>query len=77
MPQTTAFIGIRHFEVDTDDEGNYDLDDDQVHIGVRLTFWPGPTRPPTPFPPQSGCPAPRSSGWSVSGGAGKMGKQGC
>lgn len=37
LPQTTAFIGIRHFEIDTDD-GSYVLDDDQVQIGVRLTF---------------------------------------
>ncbi len=38
LPQTIAFIGIRHFEVETEDEGDYDLDDDNIHIGVRLTF---------------------------------------
>lgn len=38
LPQTTAFIGIRHIEVDTEDFKNYELDDDEVHLGVRLTF---------------------------------------
>jgi len=38
LPQTTAFIGIRYFEVDTDDEGDYQLDDNEIHLGVRLTF---------------------------------------
>jgi hypothetical protein len=37
LPQTVAFVGIRHFEVGLK-EGAYDLDDDNVHIGVRLTF---------------------------------------
>jgi len=37
LPQTVAFIGLRHFEVGLDD-GDYDLDDDNIHIGVRLTF---------------------------------------
>ena len=37
LPQTVAFIGIRHLEMETDD-GDYDLDDDNLHIGVRLTF---------------------------------------
>lgn len=37
MPQTVAFIGVRHFEIETDDE-DYDADDDELHIGVRLTF---------------------------------------
>ncbi len=38
LPQTTAFIGLRHLEIDTDDEGDVELDDDRLHIGVRLTF---------------------------------------
>ena len=38
MPQTVAFIGIRHFEIDTKDVSNYKADDDNIHIGVRLTF---------------------------------------
>jgi hypothetical protein len=38
LPQTVGFIGIRHLTIDTDDEGDYDADDDNVHIGVRLTF---------------------------------------
>lgn len=38
LPQTTAFIGVRHLEVDTEDFNNYELDDDEAHIGVRLTF---------------------------------------
>ncbi len=38
LPQTTGFIGWRHIEIDTDDAGDVELDDDRVHIGVRLTF---------------------------------------
>ena len=38
LPQTIAFIGIRHFEVETEDEDDYELDDDNLHVGVRLTF---------------------------------------
>jgi hypothetical protein len=38
LPQTVAFVGIRHFEVGLDDNGDYELDDDNLHIGVRLTF---------------------------------------
>jgi hypothetical protein len=38
LPQTTAFVGLRHFEVDTEERDSYDLDDNNVHIGVRLTF---------------------------------------
>ena len=37
LPQTMAFVGIRHFEIGLED-GDYELDDDSVHIGVRLTF---------------------------------------
>lgn len=38
LPETVGFIGIRHLEFDTDDEGSYDADDNNIHIGVRLTF---------------------------------------
>ena len=38
LPQTTAFIGVRHFEVDTEIVSDYELDEDNVHVGVRLTF---------------------------------------
>lgn len=38
LPQTTAFIGWRHLEIDTDDAGDVELDDDRLHLGVRLTF---------------------------------------
>ena len=38
LPQTTAFIGARHIEIETDDNGDYELDDDHLHIGIRLTF---------------------------------------
>lgn len=38
LPQTTAFIGFRHLEVDLENNGDYELHDDRVHIGVRLTF---------------------------------------
>ena len=37
LPQTVAFVGLRHFEIGLD-EGDYELDDDNIHIGVRLTF---------------------------------------
>jgi hypothetical protein len=37
MPQTIAFIGIRHFEVEVDDD-EQKLDDNNIHVGVRLTF---------------------------------------
>ncbi|HUV23195.1 MAG TPA: YfaZ family outer membrane protein [Gammaproteobacteria bacterium] len=37
LPQTVAFVGIRHFEIAISD-GDYELDDDNIHIGVRLTF---------------------------------------
>jgi hypothetical protein len=38
MPQTIGFIGIRHLEVGIDGNGDYKADDDNIHIGVRLTF---------------------------------------
>ena len=38
LPQTTAFLGVRHIEVDTEDTKDFELDDDEVHFGVRLTF---------------------------------------
>jgi hypothetical protein len=37
LPQTTAFIGIRHLEIDTRGV-DYLLSDDEVFLGVRLTF---------------------------------------
>ena len=37
LPQTIAFIGVRHFEIEGDD-GDYEVDDDNIHLGVRLTF---------------------------------------
>jgi hypothetical protein len=38
LPQTTAFVGYRSLEVDTDRVSGYELDDDRVHVGVRFTF---------------------------------------
>jgi hypothetical protein len=38
LPETAGFVGIRHLKFDTDDEGSYDADDNNIHIGVRLTF---------------------------------------
>lgn len=39
LPQTTAFIGVRHLEVELkDDGGDYEMDDDRAHIGIRMTF---------------------------------------
>jgi hypothetical protein len=37
MPQTVAFVGIRHFEVEVDN-GEQKLDNNNIHVGVRLTF---------------------------------------
>ena len=37
LPQTIAFVGVRSFEVEVDG-GDYELDDDRLHFGVRLTF---------------------------------------
>ena len=38
LPQTSAFVGVRHIEVDSEDFKNYEIDDDNLHFGVRLTF---------------------------------------
>jgi hypothetical protein len=38
LPQTIAFVGLRHLEIETKDDGDYEADDDRVHVGVRLTF---------------------------------------
>ena len=38
LPQTVLFAGVRHLEVDHENDGDYELDDDQVHLGIRLTF---------------------------------------
>ncbi len=38
LPQTTAFIGVRHLEVEVENGGDYEMDDDRVHLGIRLTF---------------------------------------
>jgi hypothetical protein len=37
LPQTIAFVGVRHLEIETN-LGDYEADDDNVHFGVRLTF---------------------------------------
>ena len=37
LPQTIAFIGIRQLEI-SDGNSDYELDDDNIHFGVRLTF---------------------------------------
>ena len=37
LPQTIAFVGIRHLEFDLED-GDYKADDSNIHLGVRLTF---------------------------------------
>jgi hypothetical protein len=38
LPQTTAFIGFRILEVDTKTVSDYELDDGNLHVGVRFTF---------------------------------------
>ena len=38
LPQTVAFVGVRRLEIDVEDEGSYDADDTNLHLGVRLTF---------------------------------------
>ncbi len=37
LPQTIAFVGIRQLEV-SDGNSDYELDDDRIHFGIRLTF---------------------------------------
>ncbi|MFV2031184.1 MAG: hypothetical protein ACC663_01705 [Gammaproteobacteria bacterium] len=37
LPQTTAFVGFRRIEIDTERVNNYEVDD-RFHVGVRLTF---------------------------------------
>ena len=37
LPQTIAFVGVRHLEFKLED-GDYDADDSNIHLGVRLTF---------------------------------------
>lgn len=38
LPQTVAFIGLRNLKLDLKSGQKYDMDDDRLHIGVRLTF---------------------------------------
>jgi hypothetical protein len=38
LPQTTAFVGVRHLEFELDGQNDYEADDDNIHFGVRLTF---------------------------------------
>ena len=39
LPQTTAFAGFRSLEVDPENTaGTAELDDDHLHVGIRLTF---------------------------------------
>ena len=38
LPQTIAFVGYRKLEIETEDEGDYEADDGNLHLGVRLTF---------------------------------------
>ena len=38
LPQTTAFVGYRHLKLDLANGSGYRLDDNRIHLGVRLTF---------------------------------------
>jgi hypothetical protein len=38
LPQTIAFVGVRHLEFELDGEDDYEADDDNIHFGIRLTF---------------------------------------
>jgi len=38
LPQTVAFVGYRNLKVDLKNNNSYDMDDNRVHVGVRLTF---------------------------------------
>lgn len=38
LPQTVFFVGYRHLEFDHDDDSSYEVDDDEIHFGIRLTF---------------------------------------
>jgi hypothetical protein len=37
LPNATAFVGYRRFEVDYEDSGDYELDDN-AHLGIRFQF---------------------------------------
>lgn len=37
-PQTVLFVAMRHLEVDHKDDSSYELDDNRVQFGIRLTF---------------------------------------
>ena len=37
-PQTVLFVGIRQLEFDHKDDSSYELDDGDLHFGIRLTF---------------------------------------
>ncbi len=38
LPQTTAFIGYRSLDVQLDNGNSYNLDDNRLHIGIRMQF---------------------------------------
>lgn len=38
LPQTVAFIGLRNLEFETKNNGDYEVADDELQFGVRLTF---------------------------------------
>jgi len=38
LPQTIAFVGLRHLEFGLNDGPDYKADDDNIHLGIRLTF---------------------------------------
>ena len=38
LPQTVFFVGYRHLEFDHEDDSSYEVDDDELHFGIRLTF---------------------------------------
>ncbi len=38
LPQTVAFVGLRNLKVNLKEGQSYDMDDDRLHVGVRLTF---------------------------------------
>ncbi len=38
LPQTVAFFGLRNVKLDLKNGNRYEMDDDRLHVGVRLTF---------------------------------------
>ncbi len=38
LPQTMAFVGYRNLRINQSNGDSHDMDDNRIHVGVRLTF---------------------------------------